>query len=154
MLDRVARIASACLLSVGLLGPSVLAQGYPYFESPQAHPIAISADGQRLYAVNTPDHRLAVYSLALPTAPVLIREIPVGLEPVSVAVRSQNEVWVVNHVSDSVSVVDVSRGIVVDTVRVRDEPGDIVFAGDPQRAFVSSMTKRRVVVIDPMTRST
>lgn len=154
MLDRVAWIASACLLSVGLLGPSVLAQGYPYFESPQAHPIAISADGQRLYAVNTPDHRLAVYSLALPTAPVLIREIPVGLEPVSVAVRSQNEVWVVNHVSDSVSVVDVSRGIVVDTVRVRDEPGDIVFAGDPQRAFVSSMTKRRVVVIDPMTRST
>ena len=35
--------------------------------------------------------------------------VSVGLEPVSVAVRSEHEVWVVNHVSDSVSVVDVSN---------------------------------------------
>ena len=34
---------------------------------------------------------------------------PVGLEPVAVAVRSPTEVWVVNHLSDSVSVVTLSR---------------------------------------------
>ena len=36
--------------------------------------------------------------------------VPVGLEPVAVAARSDDEVWVVNHLSDSVSVVDVGDG--------------------------------------------
>ena len=35
--------------------------------------------------------------------------VPVGLEPVAVAARSDDEVWVVNHLSDSVSIVDVER---------------------------------------------
>ena len=38
----------------------------------------------------------------------LAASVPVGLEPVAVAVRDDKEVWVVNHLSDSVSVVDVS----------------------------------------------
>ena len=33
--------------------------------------------------------------------------VPVGLEPVAVAARTDAEVWVVNHLSDSVSIVDV-----------------------------------------------
>ena len=33
--------------------------------------------------------------------------VPVGLEPVAVAARTNAEVWVVNHLSDSVSIVDV-----------------------------------------------
>ena len=33
--------------------------------------------------------------------------VPVGLEPVAVAARTDSEVWVVNHLSDSVSIVDV-----------------------------------------------
>ena len=33
--------------------------------------------------------------------------VPVGLEPVAVAARTNTEVWVVNHLSDSVSIVDV-----------------------------------------------
>ncbi|MEE2888516.1 MAG: beta-propeller fold lactonase family protein, partial [Planctomycetota bacterium] len=147
------RILVPILAACGLGScPSAAAQGVPNFESPQARPVVVSADGQRLFAVNTPDHRLAIYSLAQPAAPVLIREIPVGYEPVSVALRSQVEAWVVNHVSDSISVVDVSRGVVLDTIQVGDEPGDVVFAGSPQRAFVSSMTNRSVQVIDPVTR--
>ena len=147
------RILVPILAACGLGScPSAAAQGVPNFESPQARPVVVSADGQRLFAVNTPDHRLAIYSLAQPAAPVLIREIPVGYEPVSVALRNQGEVWVVNHVSDSISVVDVSRGVVLETIQVGDEPGDVVFAGSPQRAFVSSMTNRSVQVIDPVTR--
>ena len=34
--------------------------------------------------------------------------VPVGLEPVAVAARTDTEVWVVNHLSDSVSIVDVA----------------------------------------------
>jgi len=36
-----------------------------------------------------------------------VASVPVGLEPVSVAARSDGEMWVANHLSDSVSVVDV-----------------------------------------------
>ena len=56
---------------------------------------------------------------------------PVGLEPVAVAARTDGEVWVVNHLSDRVSVVDVAADPprVVRTLLVGDEPRDIVFAG-------------------------
>ena len=36
------------------------------------------------------------------------RACPVGLEPVAVAARGNSEVWVVNHLSDSISIVDVA----------------------------------------------
>ena len=42
-----------------------------------------------------------------------------------------------NRVSDSVSIVDLTAGNVVATLTVGDEPADVVFAGAPQRAFVS-----------------
>lgn len=142
------------LLSVAALlaTQSTRAQAPVNFESPQAHAVAISSDGQRLYAVNTPGHLLAVYSIANARVPVLVREIPVGLEPISVALQSKTRAWVVNHVSDSVSVVDLEHGTVIDTIDVLDEPGDIAFAGSPQHAFVTSMTERAVLVIDPVTR--
>eukprot|EP00913_Durusdinium_trenchii_P028393 g26621.t1 len=117
-----------------------------------ARPLTISADGAHLYAVNTPANSVSVYSLLRPDKPVLKQEIPVGLEPVSVAVRSNDEVWVVNHISDSISIVRPSLGAVIDTLPVGDAPGDIVFAGNPRRAFVSSTTERNVRVIDPKTR--
>jgi DNA-binding beta-propeller fold protein YncE len=70
----------------------------------------------------------------------LIAEIPVGLEPVSVninpAVAGNDEAWVTNQVSNSVSVVSVSKGIVTDTIYAKTEPADVVFAGKGQ-AFVS-----------------
>ena len=58
------------------------------YESGQVHPIRVSRDGSRLFAINTPDARLAVFSLADPDRPVRLRDIPVGLEPVSVTPRT------------------------------------------------------------------
>src|SRR5262245_64772808 len=60
------------------------------FESPQVHPLALTPDGTRLLAVNTPDNRLSVFELST-GSPVLVEEIPVGLEPVSVAARDDRE---------------------------------------------------------------
>ena len=53
-----------------------------------------------------------------------LASVPVGLEPVSVAIRNAGEVWVVNHLSDSVSIVDVSATPprVMRTLLVGDEP--------------------------------
>jgi hypothetical protein len=74
--------------------------------------------------------------------------VPVGLEPVAVASRvnggGRTEAWVVNHLSDSVSIVevdpsDVTRTRVVRTLLVGDEPRDVVFAGTGfNRAFITT----------------
>src|SRR5579871_4573684 len=107
------------------------------FEGAQTNPIRMSADGTRLYALNTPNSTVSVFDLTNPSAPSLLVEIPVGIEPVSVNVNPANndEVWVVNQVSDSVSVASVAKGIVTDTIYCKDEPSDVVFAGG--NAFVS-----------------
>ncbi|MFL6331854.1 MAG: DUF4214 domain-containing protein [Pyrinomonadaceae bacterium] len=106
------------------------------FESPQVHPLALTPDGTRLLAVNSPNATLSVFQLTS-GSPVLTAEIPVGLEPVSVAARTDREAWVVNWLSDSVSVVDLSTGNVVRTIDVGDEPTDILFAGaNGDKAFV------------------
>jgi YVTN family beta-propeller protein len=83
----------------------------------------------------------------------LIAEIPIGLEPVSANPLDNDEMWVVNHVSDSVSVVRVSQGLVVDTLEVKDEPCDVVFAGSPLRAFVSAARSNEVRVFDLTTHA-
>ena len=110
------------------------------FESGQVRPLALSQNRQRLFAVNTPDNRLEIFTV---TNDGLEHEasVAVGLEPVAVAVRSNDEVWVVNHLSDSVSVVNVGNSgpRVERTLLVGDEPRDIVFAGPgKKRAFITA----------------
>ena len=67
------------------------------------------------------------------------------------APRDNDEVWVVNEVSDSVSIVSVSRRLVSDTLYVKDEPADVVFAGG--KAFVSAARKNLIAVFDVSTHS-
>jgi YVTN family beta-propeller protein len=112
-------------------------QTFKNFESPQVHPLALTPDGTRLLAVNSPNGTLSVFQLVAGFAPRLTAEIPVGLEPVSVAVRNNNEAWVVNWLSDSISIIDLSTGNVTRSIDVGDEPTDIVFAGSAREmAFV------------------
>src|SRR5881392_3487367 len=124
---------SALVLLSSVLG---LNAAYVNFEGKQTSPVRLSADGTRLFAVNTPDARLSVFDVSQPSNPRLIAEIPVGLEPVSVNPRNNDEVWVVNEVSDTVSIVSVSNRLVLDTLYVKDEPADVVFANG--RAFISA----------------
>lgn len=140
----------AASVSLAAVDPTITLApaSYTNFESPQTSPIRLSPDGTRIFAANTADNRVSVFSLANPSAPVLIAEIPVGVEPVSVWPVSNDEVWVVNHVSDSVSVVSVSRGIVTDTLAAGDEPCDIVVAGATPRAYVTAARSKEVRVFD------
>jgi YVTN family beta-propeller protein len=124
------------------------------FEGAQTNPVRLSPDGTRLFAVNTPDARLSVFDLLAPANPALIAEIPVGIEPVSVNPRTNDEAWVVNQVSDSISVVSVASGIVIDTLHIKDEPADVVFAGsDSSLAFVTVSRSNEVRVFDTATRA-
>jgi DNA-binding beta-propeller fold protein YncE len=127
-----------------------LTSRFTLFESGQVRPLARSADGSRLFAVNTPASTLEVFAIESRNLRKTA-SIPVGLEPVSVAVHG-NEAWVVNHLSDSVSIVDVRAGKmrVVRTLLVGDEPRDIVFGG-PQfnLAFVTTAHRGQNSPIDP-----
>jgi len=126
-----------------------LPSSFKSLESPQVHPLALTPDASRLLAVNTPDHRLSVFQLT-DEGPALIAEIPVGLEPVSVAARNDREAWVTNWLSDSVSVVDLTTGNVVRTIDVGDEPTDVVFAGQQhEMAFVCVSGLSQVKVYTP-----
>jgi YVTN family beta-propeller protein len=120
---------------------------YPNFEGSQTNPVRLSPDGTRLFVVNTAAGTLSVFDLAEPSSPALIAQIPVGVEPVSVNPRTSDEAWVVNQVSDSISIVSVSRGIVTDTIYAKDEPMDVVFAGSNQ-AFVSLSRNNQIAVFD------
>ena len=127
------------------------AQSFINYESGPVNPIRISDDGSRLYIADTLGGRLSVFDLSNPDQPFLRAEIPVGMDPVSVHPRTLNEVWVANLLSDSISIVDVSAGRVVDTLRVVDEPSDVVFAGG--KAFVTAATRDEVHVFNAITRA-
>ncbi len=120
------------------------------FESLQVHPLAITPDGTRLLALNTPDARLEVFAIGAGTLDTL-GEVPVGLEPVSVRAQNDSTAWVVNQVSDDVSIVDLRSMRVSATLRVGDEPTDVAFAGSPLRAFVCVSGEDQVKVFDPAT---
>jgi DNA-binding beta-propeller fold protein YncE len=140
-------VAAACLPRVARAGDFTL------FESGQVRPLALASDGRHLFAVNTPDGRLEVLKI-VGHGLSLRGSVPVGLEPVAVAVRNQREVWVVNHLSDSISVVALEpnggEGRVVRTLQVGDEPRDIVFAGPDRRyAFVTTAHRGQNTGRDP-----
>ncbi|HEX7184072.1 MAG TPA: beta-propeller fold lactonase family protein, partial [Thermoanaerobaculia bacterium] len=126
---------------------------YTLFESGQVRPLAMSPDKRHLFAVNTPDNRLEIFRIQ-ERGLVHTASIPVGLEPVAVAARTDREVWVVNHLSDSVSVVeldaDAATGHVERTLLVGDEPRDIVFAGPQRRrAFITTAHRGQNIPFDP-----
>jgi len=138
----------AAAAALGNPGPS-----YTLFESGQVRPLALSADHKTLFAVNTPNNRLEILDVSSDDGPRLLDEVVVGLEPVAVAVRNDSEVWVVNHLSDSISVVQLTgrHGPHVErTLLVGDEPRDIVFAGPGRsRAFVTTAHRGQNTGRDP-----
>ena len=141
--------------------PPVQAVGHPSMESPQFNPIAVC--GERLFVANTPAGTVDVIDTK--TQQVVTR-IPVGVDPVCVAVRPDGrEVWVANHVSDSVSVIDTDPASpthlhVIATVQEFDphtkatkfdEPVGIAFASN-EKAYVALSSENQIAVIDAASR--
>ena len=121
------------------------------FETAPVHPLALSPDNSRLAVCNLADGRLEVFDITTGN-PVALGSVPVGIDPVSVRFRTAHEAWVVNHISDSISIVDVTSLRVIATIDTLDTPSDVVFAGLPARAFVSCALPNTVQVFDPATR--
>ncbi len=129
--------------------PRAGAGSFVNWENHPTHGLDITPDGATLLAVNLPDNRLEVFDLTGGGPPAYAASIPVGLDPVSVRARTNTEVWVVNHISDSISIVDLASMNAVRTIGTKDEPCDVVFAGSPLRAFVTCSQANLVQVFDP-----
>src|SRR5215470_15781664 len=78
------------------------------FETLQVRPLALSPSRQFLYAANTPDDRLEVFRVQKDGTLQSAGAVAVGMEPIAVACRTDTEVWVLNFLSDSISIVDTS----------------------------------------------
>ncbi|MGI9517700.1 MAG: ankyrin repeat domain-containing protein [Pirellulaceae bacterium] len=135
--------------------------GHPSFMSPHASPIALS--GGHAFVVNTPADTMDVIDVA---SREVIARVPVGIDPVCVAVRPDGrEVWVSNHVSDSVSVIDADPESatylhVIATIQQFDrkmkatrfdEPVGIAFANN-EKAYVALSSENTIAVIDVANR--
>jgi YVTN family beta-propeller protein len=136
------------LLLLPMLCLPAAAGDFVNFEVPPVHPLDLSPDGKLLAVCHTADNRVLLYSL-VSGAPVPAAAIPVGLDPVSVRWRTATELWVANHTSDTVSVVDAVACNVKHTLQTADEPVDVVFAGTPQQAWVACSQVNRVQLFDP-----
>lgn len=140
------------LLVFALVSISLQLPASAQFEARHVHPVALTPDGTHLLAVNSPDASLSVFDVTNPArpSPMLVAEIAVGLEPVSVKARTSDEAWVVNELSDSVSIVSLSGRRVIDTLSVPDEPADVTFAAG--KAFVTCARNNLIRVFDAATR--
>ena len=157
--------ATFLVLAVIMTPMAAMAQAgsYANFEGSQTNPIRLSADGTRLFAVNTANASLSVFNVTTPSSPTLLAQVPVGLGPVSVNTLNDNLAWVVNQVSNSISVVAPvagswnNGGIVTSTIYLKvplsggngtsgGEPMDVVFAG--ALAYVSVSRAHAIAVID------
>ncbi|HTD85766.1 MAG TPA: hypothetical protein VK850_04255, partial [Candidatus Binatia bacterium] len=143
------------LMGVGLVLSSTVAgaviTNFVNFETAPVHPIALGPDGRTLAVCNLPDARVELFDVSH-GIPAPIGSVPVGLDPVAVRFASSNELWVVNYISSSISIVNVASRRVEATLETPAGASDLVFAGNPLRAWVSCMRTNAVFVIDPVTR--
>ena len=133
--------AAAAVLGL-LLALPVTASSFVTFESGQVRPLALSPDGtpalRRQHARTTGSRSSTSRAGGLDARRRRCRSASSRSRSRRAATR---EVWVVNHLSDSVSIVDVGATPprVVRTLLVGDEPRDIVFAGPGgNRAFITT----------------
>lgn len=140
-------VVNLCLAATPWPSPAA-GEAFVNFESPQVHPLDLSPDGNTLAAVSSADNRLEIFDVTT-GKPRHRASVSVGLDPVSVRFRTDHVAWVVNQISDSLSVVDTRTRRVVATLETLDEPADVIFAGAPERAFVTCAEANAVLVFDP-----
>jgi DNA-binding beta-propeller fold protein YncE len=122
------------------------------FETPTVHGLDLSPSGRLLAACNLPDGRIDLFD----TSNGLLRpvgNILVGVDPVSVRFRTENELWVVNYISGSIEIIDAQQREVIALIQTGPRPTDVIFAGTPQKAFVASSLRNRIEVYDPVSQA-
>jgi len=136
------------LLAALVLGVAAPAHAeYVNYEVHPAHALDLNPDRSVLAIAHTDADRAVLVDVDL-GIPLAHGSVPVGMRPVAVRFADANTLWVVNHLSDSISIVDIVSKRVSATLATADEPYDVVFAGSPRRAFVSCSQANRIQVFE------
>lgn len=128
---------------------AVPAEDYTLFEADPVRPVAVLEQGGLVAVLNTVDDRLELLRQNRKGKLRHCGQLKVGMRPVAVSIIRESaheaELWITNHLSDSVSVVRVEHRTcgaeIIDTLHVGDEPRDIVMAhtaAGESRVFVAT----------------
>lgn len=143
------------------IDPKNVTVGHPFFNSPHSNPIVAAEDF--VYVVNTPSDTVEIIDKI---NNIVIGSVKVGVDPVSLALRPDGkELWVSNHVSDSISIIDVDPlnptfHQIIATIQDFDsatrstrfdEPVGIAFASN-EKAYVALSSLDKIAVIDVSSR--
>jgi len=130
------------------LGPRRVAD-QPLAANRSSSAIAITADGATLLVVNPDSNSL---TLVATTDRSVLAEVPVGVDPRSVAVDDARErAYVANRGSDSVSVVDLDARSPVAEVAVGGRPVGVALSPDGRFLAVAELGDDRVRFLDAAT---
>jgi YVTN family beta-propeller protein len=97
-----------------------------------------------IYVANSGSNSVSVIDVDTDTVTATI---PVGVEPVAVAVAGSRAL-VANYLSNTVSIIDISDNTVVGTIPVGTGPFFVSFHPDGVHAYVSNLTANTVSMID------
>jgi YVTN family beta-propeller protein len=121
----------------------------PSFVKRSSSAIAVTANGQLVLAVNPDSNSLSIVDATTRTK---LAEIPVGLDPRTVAVDDKGErAYVANRGSDTVSVVDLSTWTVIADVPLGDRPYGVVVSPSGDHLYVAEQGADRLTILDTTT---
>ncbi|HEV3255963.1 MAG TPA: beta-propeller fold lactonase family protein, partial [Gemmataceae bacterium] len=117
----------------------------------QSSPIAVSRDNLFLVNTNPDANSVSIFLLNQPS-PAKVAEVAVGTEPASVAIHpNSRSAYVANAFTGSVSVVDLLRVRVVNTIRVGAEPRALALSPNGTRLYVANSSSNTLTVVNTAT---
>ncbi|UVI28496.1 beta-propeller fold lactonase family protein [Paenibacillus spongiae] len=107
--------------------------------------IVVSPDGQSVFVTNFKGDKVSVVDAATKS---IVREIT-GFSMIrGISVTENGILYAANSGRDSISVVDISQGKIIDEIKVGREPYGAALSPDGQLLFASSKTDNAIDVID------
>src|SRR5262245_19182861 len=114
----------------------------------QSSPIALSSDNHVLVNVNPDGNSISVFDVTN-NAPLKTAEIPVGVDPSSVAIHPTLPVaYVTNSFDGTLSVVNLDQKRVTEVVPVGAEPAAVVLGPNGTRLYVANSSSNNLMVFD------
>ncbi|MDF1504039.1 YncE family protein [Roseisolibacter sp. H3M3-2] len=110
-----------------------------------SHMLAIPARGDRVFTANIPEGTVSAFTTFGADS---ARAIPVGRQPEGIAVSPDGRhVWVGSNRDSTVLVLDVARGVAVDTLRGFGMPYRIAVSPDGRTAVISDPVRAEIRVV-------
>jgi YVTN family beta-propeller protein len=112
-------------------------------------PVALAADGRRLYVANRGGGTVSVVDTA---SHATLATLPVGAFPIGLALHgASGRLYVANFLDDTVSVIDTTARTVSSTIPVVKRPRGLAVDAAGQRLYVAGFDEGRVQAIDTAT---